>query len=225
LGLGSAVLGLAVLVACGRGGRRLANLLVGAAVQAMLIILADRLKGYWFVYRQIIHLTPAVLFLSALGLDATVRQVAQRVRGVATWQMLAALRVGLALAVGLTAAPRLSDYYAYAKSTGGSVATALARAHQPGEPVLVIPGNETKIYAYYLAQLRSEAVAHDLRPATWEGLAPSIASLSGRVFLVAPAGPPFEKRGQLAALGFTPVYTPSVDWLGAQWLFVRATPR
>lgn len=149
--------GLAAIAARPARDRELRAMLLAAVFQVILILGADEKEHYWFAYRQIVHLVPTVCLVVALGLGWSVtglltlipgKPLARRVRG-ATGISLAIL----ALAIPALAAPRLRQYYAYAKSNGRAVAAGLLQRFDPGDRVLVLPHHNRRLYIHYMDQL------------------------------------------------------------------------
>ena len=93
------------------------SLLIGAAVQVALIIIADYLLGYWFSPRQLIHLIPTVISLAAFGLVHIAHSISGRVEQTFYAVHVAGFRISsivygmLLIIIVASSAPRIAEYY------------------------------------------------------------------------------------------------------------------
>ena len=217
--IGFALVGVVSTLAHWKGNRALAALMAGVPVQVGLILLANVVKGYWFLDRQLIHLLPVMIMLSAAGASSLVDYLSPRLVP-HRWRQY--LLVGIMAAFSLAAIPRLSTYYAFPKGNGRLLATALLERNEPDAPVFVLPGHEGKIYEFYFEQMGAPAErTAALQGTDWEALAGAVAETPGSSYLIAPAVLSAEQEALLERLGFAPLVEPDRAGSGLRILFVR----
>jgi len=192
------------------------GLIVGVFLQVVLIISADQIKGYWLVASQLIHLAPAALLLTSVGLLSAMDYLADLSRRLLTgrlgnWFSRIAIPATV-LIVCLTNVPRVSGYYQYQRSTVKQIVTQLLALHRTGEPIFVIPGYEAKIYQFYLLQAHHDAVISDLRPTDWQLLPALVSQNSGNLYLAAATTEAETHAAALTGLGFA-----AVSGFGSAW--------
>ena len=200
-----AALGLLVLLA-----RRRAlplSLVLGAALTIGLIVAAVRLRGYWLLPRQLLHLSQVGIFLTAVGLGGAARRLtgwigdAGRRRAVRL-----ALLMGVAVFVAVAAGQVLGSRYATVNSTGREAAGALLAQHRPGAPVYMIPGYEMQSLQYYLDRPDATPAGLRVQPTTAEELAGIVAAEDGPIFLALLSGGAPEELAPYGEMGFAVVF-------------------
>ena len=200
-----AALGLLVLLA-----RRRAlplSLVLGAALTIGLIVAAVRLRGYWLLPRQLLHLSQVGIFLTAVGLGGAARGLtgwigdAGRRRAVRL-----ALLMGVAVLVAVAAGQVLGSRYATVNSTGREAAAALLAQHRPGAPVYMIPGYEMQSLQYYLDRPDAAPAGLRVQPTTAEELAGIVAAEDGPIFLALLSGGAPEELAPYGEMGFAVVF-------------------
>lgn len=199
--------------------------LLGTICQILLIISGDVVKGYWFTARQLIHLAPVPMILVAIG-GVNLPNLLNRLPflffkkgGFNTLFRRCSFAVIICIFC-LAVRPRITDYYRYQKSTGKQVVLQLLSLHQLGEPILVIPDYEEKIYRFYLMQAHADDQIGDLRPTTWQELPVLVSSGVGRVYLATSAQLSNEQKAVLESLGFTNLSEIDRPWGGIHALFM-----
>lgn len=220
---------LAVII---RRDARLMCLLLGIPLQIALIILADWVKGYWFISRQLIHLHSISLIFTAVGAVATSEFILKLgvteyfknrlpvCRFVKSPSLILTMIVVL---MGLSSVPALEKYYKWPKSTARDIAEELVQRDCSGRTILVIPGYEEKVYRFYFQALGAEPeLATALQPTNWDSLERSVISDLAGTYLVTPAVLTIEQRRELQRLGFVPLLQPEIEQTGAQALYKRA---
>ncbi len=205
--------------------------ILGILSQMAFIVSADWVKGYWFSARQVIHLMPVPLLLTAIG-GASLLEWLNHWGKALTKHKFSEIRryclpLTLAAAVCLSAAPEIRDYYRFQKSTGKQIVSQLLPLHKPGEPILIIPGYDWEVFQIYLMQAHSDDKIKDLKPTSWQELPALVSETpSGALYLVTPAKLSNEEKATLETLGFTNLSGPDKLGSGAHALHrADATPR
>jgi hypothetical protein len=210
-----------------RKRRDLLALTAGAVLQVGVILAADVAKGFWFLPRQLVHLAPAALLLSGVGVaslsEAAGRWVVRH-RGGSGAPARRAVLAAVLLAFALAAVPPLRRYYDHPKSSGRAVAARVVRERRPGEPILVIPGHEEKILRFYLIQTGNTRLRGALARSEWRTLADQITHRNHRVFLMARSEEAETQGPLLDRLGFRRVLGDEPARGGVHWL-LAADPR
>ena len=183
------------------------SLVLGAALTIGLIVAAVRLRGYWLLPRQLLHLSQVGIFLTAVGLGGAARRLtgwigdAGRRRAVRL-----ALLMGVAVFVAVAAGQVLDGRYATVNSTGREAATALLAQHRPGAPVYMIPGYEMQSLQYYLDRPDAAPAGLRVQPTTAEELAGIVAAEDGPIFLALLSGGAPEELAPYGEMGFAVVF-------------------
>lgn len=197
---------------------------LGTMFQILLIILADAVKGYWFSFRQLTHLAPMAMILVAIGavnLHVLLYRLRFPCEGNRLTKMLRlCLFPAIVCVFCLTATPRIVDYYHYQRSTAKQVVSQLLLLHKSGEPILIIPGYEEKIYRFYFIQARSEGLIKGLTPTSWQELPALISTGIGKFYLATSAKLLDEQRTVLENLGFVELSGADKPWYDMHALFV-----
>lgn len=201
-----------------RSYKRLIALLISSIFQVPLIIAADFMKKYWFVYRQILFLHPFVLLLSSLGF-CYILDTAQRINMSKTlkWIFKLAFTTSLIMAAFFS----LYDYFRWPKSEARQISEYIVTHWvSPNGVILVTPGYQEKVYRFYLQYIfQRPDIATWVKPIEVNNL-PDLASKEN-TFLIAIGGLPDWEISQLLQKGFSPVYVSKV-WL-AHSLFIQAS--
>jgi len=203
-----------------RAQRRISlSIAVGVGVQVVLIILADWVKGYPYVSRQILHLMPIVQLVAAIGIISSVESIASRFALPYTRNLVL---FGLMIGISLSAIPRLFDYYDFSRGNGKQVVSELTQLYQPHELIFVIPGYEEKIYRWYSLKAGDmNEIDQALRPTSWEQLERDMSENSMTSYLITPSIISDAHLDTLASLGFTPLLQPKVNANLSRILFTR----
>ena len=92
---------------------KLLGLLMGVPVQIGLIILADQIKGYWFISRQLIHLLPATIILTSVGLDYLITKIKEYwvVQEKKAIKSRTAVLAGVIVVMIVLSVIRITEYY------------------------------------------------------------------------------------------------------------------
>lgn len=207
-------------------------LLLGIPLQIALIVLADWVKGYWFISRQLICLHPISLMFTAIGAIATSEFISKlgvigyflnrspTCRFVKLSSLILMMIVAL---MGLFSVPVLAQYYKWPKSTARNIAKELIQRDDSEKTIRVIPGYEEKIYRFYFQVLRAEPkLTAALQPTDWNSLEQSVTLDLAGTYLITPAVLTVEQRRELQRLGFVPLLQPEIEQSGAQTLYKRA---
>lgn len=222
-------LGLAVLIWTARRHVGLLGLLAGVFAQIAMIIALDVYKGYWLLARQFIHLAPALMIVTALGLEATATAIAKRrpEQRAATHTIVIAI---LAVALAALAMPRLSRHYASSKGTGRDVTEVLLDRYRRDDAIYVMPRRDSKVYTYYLSRVHDRRdLANRIKSASWNDpsrtqpgltLRPGV-RIRPRAFLITATNLTDDQQGLLDDLGFQELYRPQVPGTRAQGLWYR----
>ena len=200
-----AALGLLGLLA--RRRARPLSLVLGATLSISLIVAAVRLRGYWLLPRQLLHLTQVGIFLAAVGVGGTARGLTGWI-GDAARQRAArfVLLAGVAGFVAVAAWPVLAGRYATVNSTGREAAAALLAQHRPGAPVYIIPGYELQSLQYYLDRPDATPPGIRVQPTTAEELAGIVAAGDGPILLALLSGGAPEELAVYGDMGFAVVF-------------------
>ena len=208
------------VIAClRRRERMMIAFLVSSVVQICIIILADISKGYWFAYRQILHLLPCTLLVSAMGASAFMKalrdmeKVNERHK---TW--LTHILIGVLL---LASIPALVDYYQWSKSDARQISEYLSTNWSPGDVILVAPAYQEKVYHYYLQYVfkKPDMVAL-IHPSELSDIIEAGVETND-TFLIVVESLSDAEITQLSQIEFDPIKTSNRNrWLG-QSLFVR----
>ena len=183
------------------------SLVLGAALTIGLIVAAVRLRGYWLLPRQLLHLSQVGIFLTAVGLGGAARGLtgwigdAGRRRAVRL-----ALLMGVAVLVAVAAGQVLGSRYATVNSTGREAAAALLAQYRPGAPVYMIPGYEMQSLQYYLDRPDAAPAGLRVQPTTAEELARIVAAEDGPIFLALLSGGAPEELAPYGEMGFAVVF-------------------
>ena len=166
-----------------------------------------RLRGYWLLPRQLLHLTQVGIFLAAVGLGGAARGLTGWIedagrRRAARFVLLAGVAVFVAVPVG----PVLGGRYATVNSTGREAAAALLGQHRPGWPVYIIPGYELQSLQYYLDRPDAAPAGIRVQPTTAEELAGIVAADHGPIFLALLSGGAPEELAVYGDMGFAVVF-------------------
>jgi uncharacterized membrane protein len=189
-------------------------LILSAITQIGLILAADLYKGYWFNYRQILHLLPFSCMLASLGLWSLL-----------TWFHLSGARfkivtfIAIALLV-LSSIPALVQYYRWPKSNAHQISEQIAVVWQPGAIIYIYPGYHEKVFRWYFQTelLRPEMIA-SITPVELDGLEKSNPQPALLVYFT-----PFPVNGQVEVSrilqnGFKPMSKPLYNCWLCQTLF------
>jgi uncharacterized membrane protein len=195
----------------------LVALLVAIVLQMGAIVLLNLARGYFLIFRQAVHLAPALMIFAGLGLAALIEWIGPRLGG------RSAERVALAAAallLVLAALPRLVQVSAVEKSNARQVVDTLrAEGREPG-PLLVIPGYEAKVYRVYF-NAYERAPGQKIIPADLARLGEI--ETPGKVnYLVAPVTG--VDNASILALGYRPLLTPVGRCDGSRALYARDVP-
>jgi len=193
--------------------------LLSSVMQICIIVLADILKGYWFAYRQILHLLPWTLLVSAMGASAFVK--ALRDVGKVNEKHKPWLTHVLMGALLLTNIPALIDYYQWTKSDARQISEYLSTNWSPGTIILVAPGYQEKVYRYYLQYVfkKPDMVAL-IHPSELSYIIDARAGVND-TFLIVIENLSDVELTQLSQIGFDPIKTSHRNtWLG-QSVFIQ----
>lgn len=180
LNIGFSSIGIILVYTNYKQYKALVGIVISVFIQIVLIILADWIKGYWFVSRQIIHLMPIMMILTAVGTVGLVEYLPKPCKFSLAKNFVF---VGVIVVFGLSAAPRLTDYYHFPKSNGRQIVSKLLQMPQITEPIFVIPGYEEKVYRFYLLQTtNSNDIIQKLKPTSWEWLLEDTSEVSVRIY-------------------------------------------
>lgn len=219
---GFALLGAAVALARWRRYPWLAALLLAVAVDVAAIIITTRLKGYWYLSRQLLPLAAVAALLTAFGLMWLMGVVAGR-RAAGRRALAAALVAVAVLLVGLAAGQSLAASYARPKSLAREAAAALAEAHARRETILVIPGFDRQLYQFYLTRPRGlTGDTTHLVSTEWAEL-PAALPPTGPAYLVVRGAVSDAQRAALIGWGFTTLIGPGLARDGTIEVFARGT--
>jgi hypothetical protein len=205
-------------------------LLLGIPLQIALIILADWMKGYWFISRQLIYLHPISLMFTATGAIAASEFISKP--GVIRYflnrspiciKFSSLILMMIVALMGLSSVPVLEQYYKWPKSTARDIAKELVQRDGFEKTIRVIPGYEEKIYRFYFQVLGAEPkLTAALQPTDWNSLEQSVTLDLAETYLITPAVLTVEQRRKLQRLGFVPLLRPDIERSGAQTLYKRA---
>ncbi|OQY42393.1 MAG: hypothetical protein B6242_16270 [Anaerolineaceae bacterium 4572_78] len=219
LNIGFAGVGTIVVYTNYKYYKEFVSIIISVFIQIALIILADWIKGYWFISRQIVHLMPIVMILTSIGVVGLVEYLSRPFKFSSVKNFAF---VGVMIIFGLSAVPRLTDYYNFQKSNGRQIVSELIQKSKTTEPIFVIPGYEEKIYRFYLLQTTSSNdIIQELKPTSWEQLQYDTSKIPGDIYLITTALMSDEQYNHLELLGFTPLLQPEVGWHGSRLLLVR----
>jgi hypothetical protein len=201
-----------------QGNKSVMALMISSLIQIFIIITADLLKGYWFVYRQILFLHPAMLVVSSIGLLAVV-QILKQCKKIIITRWLAVGLIGVLLLSGF---PAQANYYQWCKSDARWISEYLYRNWDPGEAVLVVPGYQEKLYRYYLQYVYSRPdIASWIYPSEVEDITEGRLDVDdGFLIVVGELSSNNEWVAQLSKIGFKLVKLSESRWLGHS-LFAR----
>ena len=164
----------------------LIGLLVGVPVQIGLIMLADQIKGYWFISRQLIHLLPAIIIVTSVGLNGLITKIKEywiikdkKSLDARTYALASVFIIMIVLS-----AIRIYDYYQWEKSAGREVATELLGLQKQGQPIYLIPGHDENVYLFYFQAMSADERINDLQPISWNDLAGRSANTADQAYLV-----------------------------------------
>lgn len=199
-------------------------LILGLALNVLAIMLASYVKGYWFSFRQIIHLAWIPMMIAAWGGYQSARLFGENIRSkgldftkyVNGWPILFFLILGFFVWASL---PRLQDYYAYQRSSAKEVVLRLMAQYKPGDEIFVIPGYEEKIYRFYLSRFDFSKIVEKIHGVSWEDLPQWVLRREGRVYLITPAYLSEERQTFLQDFGFVNVLGLDNAWYGKHALF------
>ncbi len=198
--------------------------LFGSILQVGVILAADWVKGYWFLYRQVIHLAPATFLLAGIGASEAAAWLATRL----TWNTNrrtssagSLFFVIAALAMCLASLPRLVEYYTWEKANARQVIQSLENLYQAGSPIWVA-SDEARVLQYYLQQSpKLIAEGAGLQVVQVEQLSGAPDGIQKAAYLITSADLDAGSQAQLEAKGFRVAYWPSTTWLGPNALWRR----
>jgi hypothetical protein len=222
------LVGLAVIVKQAPKNKLLISAAGGAFIQILLIVLANWVKGYWFAPRQVIHLAPMIMIITALGIETMLRylsRMTQKLMGTESqrFRLLFALSM---LLLGLMALPKIADYYDYPKSNGEQITAGLLETYQGELPVYILQGSSLKVYRFYLKVDKSQKSASAMKAlevVSWQELQQWIVDESQEMYVIMPAVTP-QQQAQLEYLtdaGFSILVAPGTNWHQADFLLER----
>ena len=218
-----ATVGILVLARRRKANGELVGILLGVLLNIGLILLADYIKGYWFLSRQLIHLAPFAIIVSAIGIVETAITISNlplhphRARSASTIFLLTSI-----LAICLTSSQRISQYYAFPKSQAKQIVAAFLEAQHGQEPLFVIPGYEEKIYRYYMIQDgQPDSTIQRVIPTDWQALQQAISTTPSRAYLAVQGMEAIEETSMLRNLGFEQIWSPQTIWYGTHTLWVK----
>jgi 4-amino-4-deoxy-L-arabinose transferase-like glycosyltransferase len=202
-----------------RNDKSVIALMTSSLIQIFLVIATDLLKRYWFVYRQILYLHPAMLMVSSIGLltGMQVLKGCKKIKVVERW-----FAVGLIGVLLLSCFPALANYYKWPKSEARWISEYLSKNWEPGEAILVVPGYQEKVYRYYLQYVYSRPdIASWICPSEIKDITEGRLNVGdGFLIVVRELSSDDEWIAQLSKVGFKTVKIFGSKWLG-QALFVR----
>ncbi len=188
---------------------------IGSVLQIGVILLADWVKGYWFTYRQLIHLAPVFMILAAIGLDSAISYVQRSEVQKKILLILSLILLSVAVFSSLT------TYYSFEKSNGRLVTDYLLQTYQSPLPVYIIPGYEEKIYRWYLLQHESDrGILEKIVPLDWDTLTLKKNESQSASYLLLPVILSTEEQGTLSQLGYHQVYKPAGNWRGSRAVWI-----
>jgi hypothetical protein len=216
------VLGLVIVLRRPSRYQMLISLLVSVAVSTLLIIATTLLEGYWLIPRQLIHLSPTLMILAAVGVEWLVSAPAMPKSSRTVPWLKSAVMIGLVLLTAVAARERLTAYYAAPRETGREVANALVANHAADEPVFVIPGNEGQSYQFYLTLAGQPELVERFVPSSLEQLPDQLEAEPGRVYLTLANAITEDQLATLQSLGLERVQPPAIQPPARYQLFTRA---
>lgn len=200
----------------------LVSLLGGVLLSVIAIIVASRLKGYWYLPRQLLPLATITLLLCAFGYAKTISFLTVRVARPARRAAAVGLLALPMLLVGTAAGQSLAVYYALPKSLAREAALALTEAHERRDTILIIPGFDRQIYEFYLTRSNDFVGAGDhLRPVEWSELPAALPTTGEPTYLVIRGALSDEQRAALADWGFAAYWPAQQARDGVFEVFVR----
>ncbi|MGB9591430.1 MAG: hypothetical protein ACPL1K_02820, partial [Candidatus Kryptoniota bacterium] len=205
------------MVAVVQRHREMIALLISGIVQTIVVIIADLIKGYWFVFRQILFLHPFALLVSSTGLLICLEPLGHvGAKG-------KFLRSFVVLALVVASVPALIDYFQWPKSEARRMSEYILTGCSQSEcKILVAPSYQEKVYRFYLQYIfnrpdlaaRVYPIGMDMEEILWQAEGTEL------VYLVIIGDFPDTIMSQLVQAKFVPIET-SNKWLGHSLLLRR----
>lgn len=195
--IGTAIIGLCYIIKS-NPYRNALILLLSTSTQIIVIIGLDLWKNYFFSPRQIIHLAPIMMLLSAIGLVGIIDKIKNR-----------GVQLGIlgAFSFILFAAslPYIRATYAYDKGDMNIILQNVAQDYEMGETIAVVGDNnlfQWYLSDFYLSRLmRGNKVV--LLRLNWDNI--SALTNENVTFLILPPWSTAEQQATVTNLGFSPV--------------------
>lgn len=145
------VIGLFLSIRSKQKNRFLIPLLAAYALQVMMIVAADFIRGYWVALRQIIHLAPILFIVNAFCFSSIIEWFATLPR-LQKRSKLYSVGISIILFVVILgfAAPRLDEYYKVSKSNARDLITMAQKTDPETKTILINPGYYSIVYEIYL---------------------------------------------------------------------------
>lgn len=125
-------------------------LMICFVAQISSIVFINWFRGYWIVYRQIIHLAPILMLPVSIAINELLNRVQKLSKKLHNNKIIQyGLTVFIILLTMVFAYPRIMSYYQNGKGNAEEIVRAIISQNTFDETLLVIPGFETKIYDVY----------------------------------------------------------------------------
>ncbi len=198
------------------------SLVLSLFLSTALIVITTVARGYWLLPRQIIHLSPVLMILAAIGVvwlaDLIGRHDSPSPRPMA-WQVIVpTLVVLLVLVAGYE---KLEAHYTAPRATGREVAQTIMATHSGVEPIWMIPRFEAQSYLFYLLRDGRAELGSQLVPSSLDQLGDQLAGAEGPQYLAVATGLLPEQLAELQQLGFVSVPTQPNERPSRYQLFIR----
>ena len=204
-------LGMMALVTVLRKRSERFNLLgysLGTGIQVGVILLADWFKGYWFLYRQIIHLAPLTFILLGTSVVEIVGYVKLRFPGS---KLSRTAWIGIfAMLVAILQIPSVVNFYSWEKANGDQIVRFISETRPTPDKICVIPAYEKKVYEYYFQKIDRSTYLPLLAGCEWLDLTSKI---NDNVFVITPAVLTDEERKSLEDAGLVLRLSPKHPWI------------
>jgi len=186
--------------------------------QIASIVFINWFRGYWVIYRQIIHLAPFLMIPISVTINETINITQKFVRKQKLYQVMQYVcRVCIIILIMVFAYPRIRDYYQNGKSNAEEIVKVINAENINNGMLLVIPGYETKIYDVYFEHYH-QIKGMTLAPTTLENLSPNKKS-SEVTYLVIPMKN--LNHNDIISHGYEPVLIPENTCLGLRALYKK----
>jgi uncharacterized membrane protein len=173
------------------------SLLIAFFLQFILIIGLDIYKQYFFAPRQLLHLAPLLLILTAMFIVECITILRVRSMQYILWLTFLGIII-------ISPLPYIKAIYDYSKGNGGVIAQAIISEYRPGQKVLIFTSGYEIIMDYYFMRFEKpdQPLPITLVANNMDELGNAIKTNNGVAYIVVPKDAPPNIRVRILLFGY-----------------------